>query len=228
MFNPFTPNSDWHVISPHNITRKSYFTITRIKGNDHQQKRLLIFQFLLVSVIRIVKKTLRRIYILFFGIYAYPALNLGSEKTIIIPFSNMQAVKCKTYTIQAAFMLFLIMRQDCPCHYNNINLYFVYICVFSKLHSLRWVPYLGLSVLFASFSFGLPVVTGYSCCCCCCFHLKEKASLKKAWHLTKIILKALLFSGDCDSFSPACFCSLLRIVSIRTNSPIKIIVVSLA
>lgn len=144
-------------------------------------------------MIRIVKKTLRRIYILLFGIYAYPSLNLGSENTIIIPFSNMQAVKCKTYTIQAAFMLFLIMRQDCPCHYNNINLYFVYICVFSKLHSLRWVPYLGLSVLFASFSFGLPVVTGYSCCCCC-FHLKEKASLKKKHD---ILLKS--FSRPCYS-----------------------------
>ena len=52
VLDPLTPKSDQHLISPHNITTESLIKVMRIKGNDHQLKKLLIVnQILLVSII---------------------------------------------------------------------------------------------------------------------------------------------------------------------------------
>ena len=49
---PLTPKSDQHLISPHSITTESLIKVMRIKGNDHQLKKLLIVkQILLVSTL---------------------------------------------------------------------------------------------------------------------------------------------------------------------------------
>ena len=42
--------SDWHLISPHNITSESHLKITgQNKGNDHKLKKLLIVKKILLS-----------------------------------------------------------------------------------------------------------------------------------------------------------------------------------
>ena len=56
------PKSDQHLISPYNITPESHIKVTRIKGNNHQLKRLLIIeQVLFVGTLRNVKRTVWRI-----------------------------------------------------------------------------------------------------------------------------------------------------------------------
>ena len=52
VLDPLTPKSDQHLISPYNITTESLIKVMRIKGNDHQLKKLLIVnQILLVSTL---------------------------------------------------------------------------------------------------------------------------------------------------------------------------------
>ena len=52
ILDPLTPKSDQHLISPYNITTESLMKVMRIKGNDHQLKKLLIVnQILLVSTL---------------------------------------------------------------------------------------------------------------------------------------------------------------------------------
>ena len=52
VLDPLTPKSDQHLISHYNITTESLIKVMRIKGNDHQLKKLLIVnQILLVSTL---------------------------------------------------------------------------------------------------------------------------------------------------------------------------------
>ena len=52
VLDPLTPKSDQHLISHYNITTESLIKVTRMKGNDHQLKKLLIVnQILLVSTL---------------------------------------------------------------------------------------------------------------------------------------------------------------------------------
>ena len=58
VINPLVPESDWHLISPFNITLQK-------EGNDHKLKNLLIvIQILLVSTLGNVWRTVWRICIL--------------------------------------------------------------------------------------------------------------------------------------------------------------------
>ena len=59
------PKSDWHLISPYNITPESNIEIKRIQGNNYQLKELLIvIQILLVNTIGNVQRTVQRACIL--------------------------------------------------------------------------------------------------------------------------------------------------------------------
>ena len=52
VLDPLTPKSDQHLISHYNITTESLIKVIRMKGNDHQLKKLLIVnQILLVSTL---------------------------------------------------------------------------------------------------------------------------------------------------------------------------------
>ena len=52
VLDPLTPKSNQHLISHYNITTESLIKVMRIKGNDHQLKKLLIVnQILLVSTL---------------------------------------------------------------------------------------------------------------------------------------------------------------------------------
>ena len=54
--------SDWPVISPYSITLESTAKVTRIKENDHQSRKLLtVEQILLISTRANVKRTVWRI-----------------------------------------------------------------------------------------------------------------------------------------------------------------------
>ena len=48
VLDPLTPKSDQHLISPYNITTESLINVMRIKGNDHQLKKLLIVKHILL------------------------------------------------------------------------------------------------------------------------------------------------------------------------------------
>ena len=71
MTHPSPPSSktDCHlIIFPHNITSELYIKVTRIKGNDHQLKKLLIVkQILLVTTLGNVWRTVWRICMLISG-----------------------------------------------------------------------------------------------------------------------------------------------------------------
>ena len=70
MTHPSPPSSktDCHLIFPHNITSELYIKVTRIKGNDHQLKKLLIVkQILFVTTLGNVWRAVWRICMLISG-----------------------------------------------------------------------------------------------------------------------------------------------------------------
>ena len=74
-FNPQTPDSDWHLLSPYNITLESNIQVTRIKEMITDLVKLLIVkQVLLVSNIGNIQRTVWRIYILMLGCKGFTCL----------------------------------------------------------------------------------------------------------------------------------------------------------
>ena len=50
ILSPMTAESDWHLISPHNITPESIPKVSRMKGINHQLKKLLILEQILLDI----------------------------------------------------------------------------------------------------------------------------------------------------------------------------------
>ena len=88
--------SDWPVISPYSITPESTAKVTRIKENDHQSRKLLtVEQILLISTRANVKRTVWRIWMPILGC---KEIEEQQGKIIKYPFYSSPA-KVALYTI---------------------------------------------------------------------------------------------------------------------------------
>ena len=115
--NPLNPKSDQHLVSPDHNTAESFICDHENIGNDHQLKKLLIVnQILLASSLGNVQISVQRMCILMLGckgIKAYKTHKFRNKKKHLVP-SQLMVVTFTTNDRKVQHGLVCLFSQFCP------------------------------------------------------------------------------------------------------------------